>query len=174
MCVCVTFETQGDCSSMPRLQDCSSHLSRVAVSAPCLWTSASQRRDVRRVRGVDGRRPLPLPDLHQGLPRRLPAGAGLPACRSPAGDARHGPQRHRLELLLLCESAHPPQYVVLLCFCLFFLPQPPFNQCVWAMNVFSVLDTADMLQFFPVAMTGTAAKRGKVTKLSEKSTQIKY
>lgn len=60
------------------------------------------------MRGVDRRRPVPLQDLLPGVSRRLPEGAGLPAGRGPAGDARHGQQRHRLELLLLCKYADAP------------------------------------------------------------------
>lgn len=69
-----------------------------------LLTSAHERWDVWCVRGVDRRRPVPLPDLHAGVPRRLPEGAGLPACRGPAGDERYSPHCYWLELLLLCKS----------------------------------------------------------------------
>ncbi len=69
------------------------------------FTSATERWDVWRVRGVDGRRPVPLQDLHPRVPWWLPEGAGLPACRGPAGDERYSPHCHWLELLLLCKSA---------------------------------------------------------------------
>ena len=54
---------------------------------------------------MDGRRPLPLQDLHAGVSRRLPEGAGLPACRGLAGDEGYSPLCHWMELLLLCKSA---------------------------------------------------------------------
>ena len=78
---------------------------QLITQCDCVCASATERRDVRRVRGVDGRRPVPLQDLYPGVPRRLPGGAGLPARRGPAGDERYGPHCYRLELLLLCKCA---------------------------------------------------------------------
>lgn len=72
------------------------------------FTSATERWDVRGVRGVDGRRPVPLQDLHPSVPRWLPEGAGLPACRGPAGDERYSPHCYWLELLLLCKCVSSP------------------------------------------------------------------
>lgn len=70
--------------------------------------SAAKRRDVWCVRGVDGWWSLPLPDLHPGVPRRVPEGAGLPPSWSPARDARHSQNQQGLELLLLCEWTPTP------------------------------------------------------------------
>lgn len=70
-----------------------------------VFTSATEWWDVWRMRGVDGRRLVSLQDLHSGVSRWLPEGAGLPACRGPAGDERYSPHCHWLELLLLCKSA---------------------------------------------------------------------
>lgn len=59
---------------------------------------------MRRVWGVDSRRPVPLQDLHSGVSRRLSEGVRLPACRSLAGDERYSPHCYWLELLLLRKS----------------------------------------------------------------------
>lgn len=154
MCACVTFDTQGDCSSTPPLaaQAGTPPTRHVSLSLLCvsqtrfgLQPPSDEMCDVCEVWTADDLHPCRTCTrvFHDGCLRELGylRAEALQEMRDTAHSATGWSCYY-------CVSPHIRQNMSFALFCfVFFLPASPFSQCVWAMYVFSELDTADTLQF---------------------------